>query len=122
MKNYVIQRNPTRIPTQDNKIIDEHFGGASTQHTAFSVAHMVAPPQWSEPFQNPEFDELTLMVSGQKQIEVDGETLVLQAGESILIKKGARVRYSNPFAEPANYWSVCMPAFSLDTVHREEQG
>lgn len=49
-----------------------------------------------------------------------GEKVVLNAGESILIKKGSRVRYSNPFDEPCNYWSVCMPAFSPDHVHRED--
>ncbi len=64
---------------------------------------MVAPPGWSEPHQNPEFDEWTLICSGRKHIEVDGQSLILKAGQSILIKKGARVRYSNPFEESCNY-------------------
>ncbi len=29
------------------------------------------------------------------------------------------VKQSTPFAEPAEYWSVCLPAFSPDAVHRE---
>jgi hypothetical protein len=29
------------------------------------------------------------------------------------------VQYSNPFDEPAEYWSVCRPAFAPDKVHRE---
>ncbi|HIB94848.1 MAG TPA: cupin domain-containing protein, partial [Candidatus Lambdaproteobacteria bacterium] len=74
----------------------------------------------SEPHQNPEFDEYTMMVRGRKQIEIDGETVTLNVGESLLVRKGARVRYSNPFDEEAEYWSVCMPAFSPDLVNREE--
>jgi mannose-6-phosphate isomerase-like protein (cupin superfamily) len=117
---YLKQTQPFVVPTTDGKLIEEHFGQASTEQSAFSVAHMVAPPGWAEPAQTPEFDEVTILISGKKQIEVDGEVIVLLPGESILIKKGTRVRYSNPFDEPADYWSLCVPAFSPDTVRREE--
>ena len=80
---------------------------------------MVAPPGLTEPHQNPEFDEYILMVRGRKQIEIEGETVTLKVGESLLVRKGTRVRYSNPFDEDAEYWSVCIPAFSLDLVNRE---
>ncbi|MEC7416913.1 MAG: cupin domain-containing protein, partial [SAR324 cluster bacterium] len=116
----IVQRQPFVVPTTDGKLIEEHFGGASLGSSEISIAHMVAPPQWSEPHQNPEFDEYTLMVSGRKQVEVDGKAVVLNAGESLLVPKGSRVRYANPFDEPAEYWSVCRPAFSPDTVNREE--
>lgn len=117
---YTLQTNPFIVPTTDGKLIEEHEG-ASTGNKAISIAHMVAPPGWGEPFQQPEFDEYTLVSSGQKQIEVDGETLVLSGGQSILIKGGSRVRYSNPFDAPCAYWSVCLPAFSIDTVHRDDE-
>lgn len=118
-KNYLKQNNPFVVPTSDGKLIEEHFGMASNGQSTFSVAHMVAPPGWSEPHQTPTFDEVTIMISGQKLIEIDGEEIVLKAGESLLIKSGARIRYSNPFEEPANYWSLCVPAFTLDGVNRE---
>ncbi len=117
---YIKQQNPFVVPTTDGKLIEEHYGVASTGDAGFSVAHMVAPPGWGEPFQTPQFDEVTMVVRGQKQFEVDGQTVVLKAGESILIRKGTRVRYSNPFTEPCEYWSCCVPAFTIDTVHREE--
>lgn len=120
MKNYIKQSSPFRVPTTDGKQIEEHFGLAGSGDGAVSIARMVAPPGWSEPFQQPEFDEYTLMVRGRKQVEIDGEILVLHAGESLLVRRGARVRYANPFDEAAEYWSVCRPAFSPDTVHREE--
>ena len=81
---------------------------------------MVAPPSWSKPHQNPEFDESSMLVCDRKQIEREVETVTLKVGESLLVRKGARVRYSNPFEEEVEYWSVCIPAFSPDLVNREE--
>ncbi|WP_303312032.1 cupin domain-containing protein [Hymenobacter sp. BT730] len=119
-KRYFRQQNPFRVPTTDGKLIEEHIGWASTQTREYSVAHMVAPPHWSEPHQNPEFDEVTIVIRGRKQFEVDGDLIELGAGESLLIKAGARVRYSNPFDEEVEYWSICVPAFTMDSVNREE--
>lgn len=117
---HVKQNNPFIVPTTDGKLIEEHYGLASSGDKGFSIAHMVAPPGWGEPFQTPQFDEVTMVVKGKKQFEVDGVVVVLHAGESILIRKGTRVRYSNPFDDACEYWSCCVPAFSIDTVHREQ--
>jgi mannose-6-phosphate isomerase-like protein (cupin superfamily) len=118
---YQIQVNPFVVPTNDGKLIEEHVGLASTGDKQLSIAHMVAPPGWSEPFQTPEFDEYTLVSRGKKMFEVDGEEVILESGQSILIKGGTRVRYSNPFDEECEYWSICLPAFSIQAVHREGQ-
>ena len=117
---YQFQTQPFVVPTTDGKLIEEHFGLASISSNNLSIAHMIAPPHWSEPFQTPAFDEYTLVSRGKKQIEVDGETIVVAAGQSILIKKGTRVRYSNPFDDECEYWSLCLPAFSMEGVNREE--
>jgi len=117
---YVLQQEPFVVPTTDGKLIEEHFGRVISNEPGLSIAHMVAPSGWSEPFQNPEFDEYTMIVRGRKQIEIDGEIVTLKVGESLLVRKGARVRYSNPFEEEAEYWSVCVPAFFIDLVSREE--
>lgn len=115
------QDKPFVVPTTDGKIIEEHTGLASTGETKLSIAHMIAPAGWSEPFQKPAFDEYTLVSSGRKLFEVDGEKVEVGAGESIIIKAGSRVRYSNPFTSPCEYWSVCMPAFTIDSVNREAE-
>ena len=117
---YIKQDKPFIVPATDGKLIEEHFGLASVKQSDLSIAHMVAPPGWSEPFQNPLFDEYTLVSRGKKMFEVDGEKVIVNAGESILIKSGSRVRYSNPFSEECEYWSVCLPAFSIESVNREE--
>jgi mannose-6-phosphate isomerase-like protein (cupin superfamily) len=117
---YILQSNPTIIPAAGGKLIEEHFGRVATKHEGISVARMEAPPGWSEPYQTPAFDEWTLVYKGKKQIEVDNEIIVLTAGQSILILKGSRVRYSNPFEEQCEYWSICVPAFSVGLVNRED--
>jgi mannose-6-phosphate isomerase-like protein (cupin superfamily) len=118
-KKFHIQKSPFIVPTTDEKLIEEHFGLASI-NSDISIARMIAPPKWSEPFQTPEFEEYTYIIRGQKQFIIDGETIVLKAGESIKILKGTRVQYSNPFETECEYIAVCIPAFSIDKVHREK--
>jgi len=55
-----------------------------------------------------------------KQFIIDGETIILEAGQSIKIDKNTRVQYSNPFVEPCEYLAICLPAFSMDAVNRED--
>ena len=121
MKKYTIQKSPFVVPTTDGKLIEEHFGNATDKNPNISIAHMVAPSGWSEPFQTPKFDEYTYIIKGKKQFIIDGETIVLNAGESIKIDKDTRVQYSNPFADECEYLAVCLPAFSMDLVNREEE-
>jgi ethanolamine utilization protein EutQ len=64
-KPYTIQTSPFVVPTTDGKIIKEHFGRASDGNSQLSIAHMIAPAGWSEPFQTPEFDEYTFIISGR---------------------------------------------------------
>lgn len=120
MKKFTIQRHPFKVPTSDGKLIEEHFGLASDKNEKISIAHMIAPPGWSEPFQTPSFDEYTFIIKGKKQFNVDGDIIILNAGESIKINKNVRIQYSNPFNEPCEYISICLPAFSMDSVNRED--
>ena len=117
--------SPTRIPVPGGKVIDEHIGAVNTPgaglQASVSVARMVAPAGWSEPFQAPEFDEITLVLAGTVLIDHDGGTLEVAAGQSVITRGGERIRYScGP--EGAEYVAVCLPAFSPDSVHREEDG
>ena len=118
-KKYTIQKSPFIVPTTDGKLIEEHFGLASDHNSEISIAHMVAPSEWSEPYQTPEFDEYTYIIKGKKQFIIDDDVVVLEAGQSIKIKKNVRVQYSNPFTEPCEYLAICLPAFSINSVNRE---
>jgi mannose-6-phosphate isomerase-like protein (cupin superfamily) len=117
---HVLITDPTRIPVPGGKLIEEFFGRVRTETTAFSLAHMIAPPGWGEPAQTPDFDELTIMIRGRMQIEIDGRDLDLAAGQAFFVERGATVRYANPFHEECEYWAVCMPAFAPDLAHRAE--
>ena len=120
MKKYTIQKKPFIVPTNDGKVIKEHFGLASDGNSKISIAHMIAPAGWSEPFQTPKFDEFTFIIKGKKQFIIDGEQIILEAGQSIKINNNTRVQYSNPFTEPCEYIAICTPAFSIDSVNRED--
>ena len=117
---YVIQKDPFIVPTTDGKRIEEHFGIASQGGDSISIAHMIAPPGWSEPFQTPEFDEYTYIIKGKKQFIVEDDVIVLEAGQSIKINKHSRVQYSNPFTTACEYIAICQPAFSMNKVNRED--
>ena len=119
-KKYKIQNSPFVVPTTDGKVIKEHFGNATDGNSEISIAHMVAPAGWSEPFQTPDFDEYTFIIKGKKQFIIEGETIILEAGQSIKVEKNTRLQYSNPFTEPCEYLAICLPAFSIDAVNRED--
>lgn len=90
-KKYTLQNAPFIVPTTDGKLIEEHWGLATDGNTEISIAHMVAPSGWSEPFQTPEFDEYTFIIKGQKQFIIEDEKVILSAGQSIKINKNTRV-------------------------------
>lgn len=101
------------------KIIQEYFGRINSDHAEVSIAKMNSPQGWEEPGQCPEFDEYTLVLKGTLQVNTrDGMYLVV-AGNGILTKAGEWVQYSTPFAEGAEYIAICLPAFSNETVNRD---
>jgi uncharacterized cupin superfamily protein len=112
---------PVRVEAagEPPKLIDEFAGRASNGEERASVARMRSPAGWSEPGQRPEFDEYTVVLAGSLNVETeDGGTLEILAGQGVLVRGGEWVRYSTP--EGADYVAVCLPAFSPDTVHRDE--
>src|SRR5258708_15301142 len=102
------------------KIIDEFIGRVSSQETRVSVAHMRSPAGWQEPGQTPEFDEFTVVLGGTLRVEHRGGSMDVHAGQAVIAHSGEWVRYSTPEVEGAEYIAVCLPAFALDAVHRDE--
>ena len=108
---------PTRIPVPQGKLLDEYVGGVNTGDSHVSIAHMRSPAGWSEPGQRPDFEELTLVLSGELVVEHESGITRVKGGQAIIAKPGEWVRYSTP--QGAEYVAICLPAFSLDTVHRD---
>jgi quercetin dioxygenase-like cupin family protein len=113
---------PVRVEAagEPPKLIDEFAGRASNSEARVSVARMRSPAGWSEPGQRPEFDEYTIVLAGSLHVESVDDTHDVPAGQAVLTRAGEWVRYSTP--EGAEYIAVCLPAFSPDTVHRDEPG
>ncbi|HKE24753.1 MAG TPA: AraC family ligand binding domain-containing protein [Bryobacteraceae bacterium] len=113
---------PSRVAAAGTKpkLIDEYIGRVNSKHSALSVAHMRSPAGWQEPGQAPEFEEFTLVLRGLLRVEHRGGTTDVRAGQAVVAHKGEWVRYSTPDADGAEYIAVCVPAFSLETVHRDE--
>lgn len=104
------------------KIIREYVGRVNSGTNEVSVAHMSSPAGWEEPGQRPDFDEFTLVLRGLLRIATEtGETIDVAAGEAVITRKGEWVRYSTPGADGADYIAVCLPAFSPDAVHRDNE-
>ncbi|UCD10628.1 MAG: cupin [Nitrospinaceae bacterium] len=113
---------PKTIPAAGNmpKLIKEFFGAVNTGSTQASIARMNSPKGWREPGQTPEFDEYTVVEKGELKVETRDHTYFVRAGQAFLAQRGEWVRYSTPVAETA-YLSVCIPAFSPETVHRDAE-
>jgi ethanolamine utilization protein EutQ (cupin superfamily) len=112
---------PSRVEAAGTKpkLIDEHVGRVNTGEERVSVAHMRSPSGWVEPGQRPDFDEYTVVLRGALHVEHEDGELDVEAGQAILVRGGEWVRYSTPGPDGAEYVAVCLPAFSMDTVHRD---
>jgi mannose-6-phosphate isomerase-like protein (cupin superfamily) len=121
---------PTRIQAAGNKpkLIDEYIGRVNSKTSAASVAHMRSPQGWVEPGQTPAFDEFTVVLKGMirvqyKESEHKEGSVVAQlnvhAGQAVIAHAGEWIRYSTPNEGGAEYIAVCLPAFSMETVHRD---
>jgi quercetin dioxygenase-like cupin family protein len=113
---------PTIVQSAGNKPkrIEEFVGLVNSGTAGVSVARMTSPSGWVEPGQTPEFDEFTLVLRGTLRVETRGGALEVRAGQAVVAPRGEWVRYSTPHAEGAEYVAVCVPAFSPDTVKRDD--
>jgi mannose-6-phosphate isomerase-like protein (cupin superfamily) len=112
---------PTTVEAAGNKPkrIEEYVGRVNSQTAQVSVARMVSPGGWVEPGQTPRFDEYTLVLRGMLRVTSKGGVLDVAAGQGVIAHAGEWVQYSTPEADGAEYIAVCVPAFSMETVHRD---
>lgn len=113
--------SPIRVEAAGHppKIIEEFVGHMSSKDSAVSVARMRSPSGWSEPGQRPEFQEFTVVLKGSLRVEHESGTMDVAAGQAIITAAGEWVRYSTPGDDGAEYIAICLPAFSMNTVHRD---
>ena len=114
---------PTIIKAAGNKpkVIEEYIGRINSQTSVVSIARMVSPAGWEEPGQKPDFDEYTIVLKGMLRVKTKAQELDLQAGEAIIVEANEWVQYCTPNDHGAEYMAVCLPAFSPDSVHKDEK-
>jgi ethanolamine utilization protein EutQ len=114
--------HPTRISDAGTKpkLIDEYIGRINTKTFGVSVAHMRSPKGWEEPGQTPEFDEFTLVLTGMVRVRHKDGEMDVTAGQAVVAHAGEWIQYSTPAEGGAEYIAVCLPAFSMETVHRDQ--
>jgi len=108
-----------RAAGQPPKVIEEFIGRVNSQTAALSIAKMTSPSGWCEPGQTPDFDEYTIVLHGELQVETRESSHKITAGQAIIVHAGEWVRYSTPGPEGAQYIAVCLPAFAPAIVHRD---
>ena len=115
--------NPSIIQAAGTKPkrIEEYAGRVNSGHSSVSVARMVSPEGWVEPGQKPDFEEITVVLKGMLRVETQTGYIDVRPGQAIVAHPGEWVRYSTPEAGGAEYLAVCLPAFSMETVHRDDQ-
>jgi mannose-6-phosphate isomerase-like protein (cupin superfamily) len=101
------------------KIIEEFIGKVNTSTNGVSIARMKSPGGWAEPGQMPEFDEYTVVLRGTLRVATKTRSIDVSAGQAIIVTKGEWVQYCSPEPDGAEYFAVCVPAFSPDIVHRD---
>ncbi len=118
----IIIEKPSIVSAAGNKpkVIEEYVGRVNSKTEALSIARMKSPSGWVEPGQRPEFDEYTVVLRGMVEVKTEKETLQVKAGSAVIVQRGEWVQYSSPSPEGAEYIAVCRPAFSMETVHRDE--
>ena len=114
--------SPTIIEAAGNKpkIIQEFFGRVNSSTEKISIAKMTSPSGWEEPGQKPDFDEYTLVLKGMLRVKTKENIFDVKAGQAIITFAGEWIKYSTPNPEGAEYVAVCLPAFSPDSVHRDQ--
>ncbi len=101
------------------KRIEELVGRVNTGTGDLSIAHMRSPSGWVEPGQTPEFAEYSVVLAGTLRVTTRQGVVDVREGQAVMVSAGEWVQYSTPFPSGADYLSVCIPAFSPESVHRD---
>jgi mannose-6-phosphate isomerase-like protein (cupin superfamily) len=102
------------------KQIEEFVGRVNCKTDAVSIARMRSPSGWKEPGQIGQFDEYTIVLKGTLHLRLRNGEMDVNEGQAVIVSAGEWVQYSTPSPEGAEYVAVCLPAFSPDTVKRDE--
>lgn len=114
--------SPTIVPCVGNitKFAKEFVGLVNTGDAKLSLTRVQSPTGWMGVGQYSDYHEYRLVLAGVLHVDCPDGSFDVQAGQGLDIKPGEWVRYSTLEPAGADYVTVCIPAFSRASVHREE--
>mmetsp|Transcript_32700 Transcript_32700/g.97139 ORF Transcript_32700/g.97139 Transcript_32700/m.97139 type:complete len:970 (-) Transcript_32700:127-3036(-) len=87
--------------------ISEYFGTSSSGDTRLSACIATVSEPCGEAYQEPEFDEYVMIISGSVDMIRGGTRTRISKGEGVLLKAGEQVTWTWPQA--CQYMIVCLP-------------
>jgi len=99
--------------------ITEHFGNVASKDSNLSACVSNVGEACSEAWQQPEFAEWVLVLSGTLHLEHAEGTTKVPAGSGVFLAANERVKWVWP--EACVYVPICMPAFTPDGCRREPE-
>jgi uncharacterized cupin superfamily protein len=111
--------SPVDVVKAGDLTITEFFGRVASKDERLSACLAVVSAPCAEAYQAPDFDEYVLVLKGKLQLhQADGVTEV-EPGRAVFLKAGERVKWVWP--GECTYIPLCLPAFSPDNCHREQE-
>merc|ERR1712232_578146 len=115
---------PTRVASVDvvkapALTITEFFGNVANQDSKLSACVAKVGDPCSEAWQQPEFAEWVLVLSGTLHLEHSAGITKVPAGSGVFLAANERVKWVWP--EACTYVPICMPAFTPDGCRREPE-
>jgi hypothetical protein len=114
--------SPTPIASKGNmtKFANEYVGLVNTGEAKISITLVHSPAGWEGVGQYSDYREYRVVLKGLVGAVHAAGTKDIEAGQGLDVSPGEWVRYCTPDEGGADYLTVCMPAFSRASVHRDE--
>ena len=102
------------------KLADEYVGLVNTGEPQLSITLVHSPAGWIGVGQYADYREYRVVYEGVLHVEHAEGELDVESGQGLSVDPGEWVRFSTPGEQGADYVTVCQPAFSRSTVHRDK--
>ena len=119
MPKLIISPTPVQCVGNVSKTANEFVGLVNTGDEEISITRVQSPPGWVGIGQYSDYREYRLVLAGTLHVEHADGAFDIQAGHCLDVEPGDWVRYSTSGPAGADYITICIPAFSHATVHRD---
>jgi uncharacterized cupin superfamily protein len=111
--------SPVDVVKAGDLTITEYFGRVASKDTRISACMATVTAACSEAYQAPDFDEYVLVLKGTLELHQTEGITKIEPGRAVFLKAKERVKWVWP--GECTYMPICLPAFSPENCHREEE-